>query len=120
MNKYEVIHSFWNSFGIPAYEENTIPKAAALPYITYELQTDNFEGNQVALSAHIWDKSNSWKYLNGKTEEIAEALKNARLKCDSGYIMLYAGSPFSNNSVSELDSTVKGKYLNITADFITL
>lgn len=119
MNKYEAIHSFWNSFDIPAYEENTVPKDAKLPYITYEVVTNVLSEYQTALTAHVWDKSSGWKYLNSKVEEIGKALNGTRLVCDEGYIMLYRGEPFTNNTVDSEDNTIKGKYLNITADFIT-
>ena len=119
MNKYESLHSFWNSFGIPAYEENTVPKDAKLPYITYEVVVNSLSENQTAMTAHVWDKSNGWKYLNSKVEEIATALNGTRLVCDEGYIVLYRGEPFSNNITDAEDQTIKGKYLNITADYIT-
>ena len=119
MNKYEALHSFWNSFGISAYEENTIPKDAKLPYITYEVVVNSLSENQTALTAHVWDKSNGWKNLNSKVEEIGKALNGTRLVCDEGYIVLYRGEPFTNNITDAEDQTIKGKYLNITADFIT-
>lgn len=119
MNKYQALHSFWNGFGIPGYEENTIPKDAKLPYITYEIVTNSLGDNSTAMTARVWDKSNSWTYLNSKVEEIATALNGTRLVCDEGYIVLYRGEPFSNNITDAEDQTIKGKYLNITADFIT-
>lgn len=120
LNKEATLHAFWNGFGIPAYEENTIPKDAKLPYITYEVITDSLSDYNTALTAQIWYKSNSWKELNEKTEAISQALSSGvRLVCDAGNIMLYRGSPFAQNRVDPSDSTVKGKLININADFIT-
>ena len=34
MTKANAIYNFWNSFGITAYEENTVPEDAIFPYIT--------------------------------------------------------------------------------------
>ena len=35
MDKYQAINEFWNRFGVMAYDENTVPDDAELPYITY-------------------------------------------------------------------------------------
>lgn len=105
---------------MPAYEENSIPKTATLPYITYEVVIGELSEFSTAMVAHIWDKTNGLKFLNSKADEIGEALLNTRLSCDEGYIKLYRGEPFSNNVADSEDNTIKGKYMNITADFITL
>lgn len=121
MNKYQALDGFYKSFSIPAYEENSVPKTAQMPYITYEVITNNFSEFSTALSCQIWYKSNSWKEINAKTEELAQALSaGVRLECDKGYIMLYSGSPFAQSRTDATDGTVKCKYINITADYITL
>ena len=43
MTKAAAIYQFWNSFGLTAYEENTVPTDATFPYITYQLVTDSFD-----------------------------------------------------------------------------
>lgn len=37
MNKAQAIQAFWESFGVPAYEESTVPDDAVMPYITYSM-----------------------------------------------------------------------------------
>lgn len=49
MTAEQVVHSFWSSFGLTAYDENSVPDNAQLPYITYNLSYDAFE-NEVAMS----------------------------------------------------------------------
>lgn len=121
MTKFEALHDFYNSFDIPAYEENSIPKNAEMPYITYEVITGSFSEYQSGLSFQIWYKSNSWKDINAKTETISKALhKGVKLSCTDGYIMLYASDPFAQNRTDADDKTVKCKYCTISADFITL
>lgn len=120
LNKEAALHQFWNGFGIPAYEENTIPKDAKLPYITYEVITDSLSDYTTALTAQIWYKSNSWAEINEKSHAVSQALNpGARLVCSDGYILLYRGSPFAQNRVDPSDNTIKGKLININADFIT-
>ena len=42
MTKAEALHSFYSSFGLTAYEENSVPDDAEFPYITYNITTDSF------------------------------------------------------------------------------
>ena len=59
--KAATIYEFWNSFEMPAYEENSVPTgedAPKFPYITYQLVTDSL-GNEVAMSASLWYRSPS-------------------------------------------------------------
>ena len=119
MNKYQALYEFYNSFGIPAYEENSVPDDAVLPYITYEIITAELDTENVALSCQIYYKSNSLMKANALTEKLYNKLDGGfKLKCDTGYIILYRGRPFAQNRPSG-DKTVKAKYINISADFIT-
>lgn len=119
-NKYEALHAFYSSFGVPAYEENSVPDNAKLPYITYEVITSEFDAQNIALSCQIWSRSNSLKELNILTEAMSDALRTgAKLICDTGYIMLYRGEPFAQTRPSG-ERAVKAKYINISADYITL
>ena len=128
MTKASVIHQFWNSFGIKAYEENVVydidengnevkPK---FPYITYQLVTDSL-GNEVAMSASIWYRGTSWLEANAKTDEVSRAIgrKGAVLDCNGGKIWIKRGTPFAQNMGDESDNLIKRKYLNITAEYLT-
>lgn len=123
MNKYEALHKFYNSFGLKAYEENSVPdeiRTGDMPYITYEVVTSTLDVQNVALSLQIFFKSNSLMKINAATEKIHNALRGgAKLQCDTGWIVLYPGTPFAQN-VGTGDKSVKAKYINITADYITL
>ena len=56
MTKAAAIYQFWNSFGLTAYEENTVPTDAAFPYVTYQLVTDSFD-REIPLTVSIWYRS---------------------------------------------------------------
>lgn len=119
MTKAAEIYQFWSSFGLTAYEENTVPTDAAFPYITYQLVTDSF-GREVAATASIWYRSESWTAINAKTEEISQKISRGGkiISCDGGAIWLKRGQPFAQNMRDESDGLIKRKYLNITAEFI--
>ena len=120
MTKAAAIYQFWNSFGLTAYEENTVPSDATFPYITYQLVTDSF-GREILLTASIWYRSESWTAINAKTEEISQKISRGGkiISCDGGAIWLKRGQPFSQNMGDESDDLIKRKYLNVTAEFIT-
>ena len=120
MTKAAAIYQFWNSFGLTAYEENTVPTDAAFPYITYQLVTDSFD-REIQLTASIWYRSESWTAINAKTEEISQTISRGGkiISCDGGAIWLKRGQPFAQNMGDESDNLIKRKYLNITAEFIT-
>ena len=120
MTKAAAIYQFWSSFGLTAYEENTVPTDAAFPYITYQLVTDSFD-REIQLTASIWYRSESWAGINAKTDEISQTISSGGkiIPCDGGAIWLKRGQPFAQSMVDESDDLIKRKYLNITAEFMT-
>ena len=120
MTKAAAIYQFWNSFGLTAYEENTVPTDATFPYITYQLVTDSFY-REIPLTASIWYRSESWMAINAKTEEISQKISRGGkiISCDGGVIWMKRGQPFAQNMRGESDDLIKRKYLNITAEFMT-
>lgn len=123
MTKAAAIYQFWKSFGLPTYEENSVPtgdNAPALPYLTYQFATDDF-GKEVALTSSLWYRSTSWTQANEKAEEISKAIGRGGifLPCDGGAIWLKRGTPFSQNMGDESDDMIKRKYLNLSAEFLT-
>ena len=120
MTKAAAIYQFWNSFGLTAYEENTVSDDAKFPYITYQLVTDSFD-REIPLTASLWYRSESWTAINAKTEEISQKISRGGkiVSCDGGAIWLKRGQPFAQNMRDESDDLIKRKYLNITAEFMT-
>ena len=120
MTKAAAIYQFWSGFGLTAYEENTVPEDATFPYVTYQLVTDSFD-REVAATASLWYRGESWTAINAKTEEIAQqiGLGGKIIKCDGGRIWIKRGQPFAQNMGDESDDLIKRKYLNLTFEFFT-
>ena len=123
MTKEAALYNFWSMFGLPAYEENSVPSGedgAEFPYITYQVVTDSF-GNDVAMAGSVWYRSTSWKEANAKAQEISNVLGSGgvTLACDGGIIWLRRGVPFAQSMGDDSDNLIKRKYINITAEFIT-
>lgn len=120
MTKAAAIYKFWNSFGLTAYDENSVPDEAQFPYITYQLVTDSFD-REIPLTASLWYRSESWTAINAKTEEISQRISRGGkiISCDGGAIWLKRGKPFAQSMGDESDDLIKRKYLNITAEYLT-
>lgn len=123
MTKAAALYQFWGGFGIPQYEENSVPTgedAPDFPYITYQVVTDSFD-TEVSLAASIWYRSESWVESNAKSEEVGAYIGRGGklISCDGGAIWLKRGVPFSQSMSDDSDSMIKRKSLNITAEYIT-
>ena len=120
MTKAAAIYQFWSGFGLTAYEENTVPEDVAFPYVTYQLVTDSFD-REVAATASLWYRGESWTAINAKTEEISAhiGLGGKIIKCDGGRIWIKRGQPFAQNMGDESDDLIKRKYLNVNIEYFT-
>lgn len=128
MTKAAAINEFWNSFGLKAFEENTLLDVdengqeikPEFPYITYQLVTDSFD-REVAATANIWYRTTGWKAINAKTEEISKKIgaSGKKIAVDGGGIWIKRGQPFAQNMGDESDDLIKRKYINISIVFIT-
>lgn len=123
MDKEQAIHNFWSSFGLPAYDEQTIPSgpdSPKPPYITYEVVVGNIE-NAVSLSASLWYRGTSWAPITEKLHEIEQYLGYGGVihKIDGGRVWFMRGSPFAQRMSDDSDSMIRRIYINVTAEFLT-
>lgn len=124
MNKYQALQYFWASFGWSAYNENTVPDDAlernGNKYITYESATDSY-GEELLLSASLWQRSTSWTEIHAKAEEISEYIEThfpPEIPVDGGFLRIRKASPFATDSADD-DDTIRRIRLNIYAEFLT-
>lgn len=120
MDKAQAIYNFWSGFGLPAYDETTVPDGAVLPYITYSVYTDSID-YPLTINASIWDKSTSWEFVSKKAEQIAKYLVEMyppSIQLDKGRLYLAKGSPFAQRMPDE-DELIRRIYLTVEAEFLT-
>lgn len=122
MDKRKAINQFWNGFGIPAYEDGSVPKNENTPYIAYTSVTAGFE-TVLTLTATIWYRSQSWAGISAKAEEIAEAIGDGTMvkTVDNGFLRVFQspGSPFSQPRDDPSDNMLRGLYIILGAEFLT-
>ena len=118
MTADKALHQFFNSFGIPAFPETSVPDGQVMPYITYSFVVAAFDELPVNLIINIWYKTESEAIPSAKGMEIGEALGRGgcTVDVDGGYIWLLRGSPFMR-AVPDEENTIKRRVLNITAEY---
>ena len=119
MNKIQTLHAFWSSFGLKAYDETSVPDGAKLPYITYEVSSDNFS-NTLLLSASLWYRSSSWVEITAKEQEIADFITRGgrMLKYDDGALWIRMASPWAQRMNDPSDEMIRRIVLAINIEYL--
>lgn len=113
------LQSFFSDFGIPAYPHTAVPDQAAMPYLTYT-PIFGYMFDQAGIVVNLWYRTESEAAPNAKATEIANSLGGGvMLACEGGGVWLSRGSPFSQSLTDEDDNTIKRRYINVTAQFVT-
>ena len=118
MDKAQALNHFWSSFGLPAYDENTVPDDAHTPYITYNTVTDSLD-SPVPVSGSIWYHGTSWAPVEQKKAEIANALDMVLPVGNREYLWLTKGTPFASRVADSSDQNMRRIYINIMAEYLT-
>ena len=121
MTKGAALQSFFDGI-MTSYAASAVPDDATLPYLTYELITSAWDGGEVGLTVNMWFRTTSEKEPNSAVDKLSKAigLGGVQLPCDDGVIWLKRGSPWAQSLTDETDKTIKRRYINVTAEYLTL
>ena len=121
MTKGAALQSFFDSI-MTSYAASSVPENATLPYLTYELITSAWNGGEVGLTVNMWFRTTSEKEPNAAVDKLSKAigLGGVFLHCDDGVIWLKRGSPWAQSMTDATDKTIKRRYINVTAEYLTL
>lgn len=114
MDNWKSLQQFWESFSIPAYDENTVPDSAVMPYITYEAGESGFD-TMTALTASIWYYSSSWAAISQKADEINDRLRYGGIVTNG--IWIKRGTPFAQR-MSDPDARIRRIVLNVEVEYL--
>lgn len=119
MDKTQALNYFWSSFGLNAYDEQTVPEDATMPYITYETVTGGFD-EQLALTASLWYHSTSWAAITAKMEQIYDEIGRGGITIpyDGGMLWITRGAPFAQRIADPNSADVRRYYMNIMAEYL--
>lgn len=129
MNKMQALHSFWNGFGLKAYDENSVPEYVddgegnqiklVPPYLTYESSSDSF-GNTLAQTANLWYRSSSWSEITEKEQEIADFITRGgrMIAYDEGSMWIQRAIPWAQRLGDQNDDMIRRIVLNVNIEFL--
>ena len=120
MDKAQALDAFFNSFGWPAFDENTVETENEKRYITYEVITGSI-GDNITINPALYDYSNSYERVQKKADEIYEYIMTMRppsFPIDGGRLVIMPGSPFSTR-VDSGSTEWRKIVLNIDLAFLT-
>lgn len=132
MNKQQAYNAFWNSFGVLAFEENSVPDddiieemiksgiaTAKYPYITYQVLIGDIE-QPLYPTASIWDRSTSWERADTLSNSISARIQEmGTVKLDDGRLFITKGSPYAQHMSEEADRYIRRVVLNLGIEFLT-
>lgn len=120
MTAAQVLHQFYSSFGIPAYEVTKVPDNAFMPYITYDFAESELDLGEVNSTVNIFYYTTSNVAPNAMVEAIGNAIGRGgkSFKLDNGYLWIKKGSPWAQIAADE-NPSVNRRYLNITLEYLT-
>ena len=121
MTKGAALQSFFDGI-MTSYAASAVPEDATLPYLTYELITSAWDGGEVGLTVNMWFRTASEKEPNAYVEKLSKAigLGGVQIPCDDGVIWLKRGSPWAQSLTDGTDKTIKRRYINVTAEYLTI
>ena len=119
MTAMQSLQKFWEGFGLPAYNELTVPDDATLPYITYEASEDYFNST-LAQTASLWYRSPSWTAIIDKEQEIASFIGRGgrMIAFTDGTFWIKRGTPWAQRMSDPSDEMIRRIVLNIEIEFM--
>lgn len=122
MTKEQALYKFFNQFGIIGYRNTSVPDDVIFPYLTYDAPISSFEEGPVSITLNLYYYTDSEAVPDAKAEEIRQAIGmgGVLLNCEGGAIWLKWGSPWCQSLVDETNENIKRRYINITAEYLTL
>jgi hypothetical protein len=121
MSKASALYTWFSGFGITAYEESNVKSNPTYPYLTYTYATGDFDSGEVPIIVKLFYRTESNVAIDAKAEEIYDRIGRGgvHVHVEGGAIWLKRGSPFSNPLSDPSDANIRGRYINITAEFET-
>ncbi len=122
MTKEQALYKFFNSFDIVGYRNTSVPDDVIFPYLTFDAPISSLEEDPVSITLHLYYYTDSEAEPDAKAEEIRQAIGmgGVLLNCDGGAIWLKWGVPWCQSLVDETNRNIKRRYINITAEYLTL
>lgn len=107
----EALKAYYSGFGLPAYQENTVPEDVTLPYISFSISIP--EWNQKASHyIRIWDRTKSNTRIVRVADQIAADIGICKtIRFEGGYLTIWPETPLVQIQV---DGDTRYAYMNLS------
>lgn len=120
LDKWQAQYTFWASFGIPAYEENSVPdiKDVTYPYITYEA-VGAPAVSRTFVNVSVWTRSNSPQTAMRIADKILKRFEEgaAEIKFDGGGFFMAPEDNYAQIMGDSADSAIKRAVLSLVINW---
>lgn len=118
LDKWSAQKVYWSSFGLPAYEELTVPDDAQIPYIAYQAVNGQLDG-VITVSASIYYKGMSWSKIIEEVNHI-EKFADRQIMFDGGIMKVRKPLRDFAQPISETsDSKIRRMLLTVEIEFLS-
>lgn len=120
MTKGEALHNFFSKV-MTAYPATSVPDDVVFPYLTYELKSGAFGDGDINITVNMWFYTDSEATPNAWVDALSVLIGRGGtiIPCDGGGIWLKRGNPFSQSLADDVSPSVKRRYINVDAEFLT-
>lgn len=124
LDKWQAQDTFWNSFGLSAWNELNVPEDEARAillsggmYITYQATTGSLNG-QMQVAGSIWHRSNSWAKIMQKADEMGLTV-DRQIPIKGGHVKFRKPVVnFAQPMSDPMDSQVRRILLTVEIEFL--
>lgn len=119
MDKEQALYQFWAGFGLPVYDETSVPDEAEMPYITCEIATSAFD-KPIPLSLSLWYYSSSWEKITAKARDIIDAIGigGKRIDYDGGGMNIVIPSQDYIRMSDSASDMIRRIVINVMVEFV--
>ena len=118
LDKWSAQKVYWSSFGLPAYQEDTVPDDAKMPYLTYQPVNGQLGGTLNA-SAHLYYRGTSWTAIMQEVTQMEKAI-DRQMFIDGGIMKIRKPlSNFAQPMPESADKKVRRMMLTVEIEFLS-
>ena len=118
LDKFSVQQVYWSAFGIPAYDELTVPEDAKMPYLTYQKANGSL-GGVMNVSASVYYKGTSWNAIIQEVNHI-EKFVDKQVFFDGGILKVRKPiSHFAQPMDEPSDKKIRRMVLTVEMEFLS-
>lgn len=105
------LKTFFSSFGLPAYSQDSVPDDVQLPYIAYSVAEPEWD-QKASIFAQVWDRTRSNTFISQKASQIiADVGRGKRLPLPDGWLFIWPENPAAQIQV---DGDFRYAYINLS------